>query len=109
MSGPDASGKPHTREEMLEVLRQVMDPELHMNIVDLGLIYGIAQRHATAAVEMTLTSPGCPFGPYILYGVRQALLSLSGIEEVEIDMVYDPPWGPERMTEEARLELGFDV
>ena len=97
------------KEDMLEVLKQVVDPELHMNIVDLGLVYEVTQQHDTVAVDMTLTSPGCPYGPYLLHGVKQALLPLRDINDVEINIVWEPLWGPERMTEEARLELGFDV
>lgn len=96
-------------EDILELLRQVVDPELHMNIVDLGLVYGVNQVGSTIQVEMTLTSPGCPYGPYILHGVKHSLLPMQGIEDVEIEIVWDPPWGPDKMTEEARLELGFDL
>ena len=95
--------------DMLEVLKQVVDPELHMNIVDLGLVYKVKQVDTQAHVDLMLTSPGCPFGPYILHGVKQSLLTLQDIENVEIDVVWDPPWGPDKMTEEAKLELGFDI
>lgn len=95
--------------DMLEVVKQVVDPELHMNIVDLGLVYKVVQEGSRVNVELTLTSPGCPFGPYILHGVKQSLLTLKDIEDVEIEVVWDPPWGPDRMSEEARLELGFDI
>jgi metal-sulfur cluster biosynthetic enzyme len=95
--------------DILELLRQVVDPELHMNIVDLGLVYGVNQVDRTIQVEMTLTSPGCPYGPYILHGVKHSLLPMQGIDDVDIDIVWDPPWGPDKMTEEARLELGFDL
>lgn len=92
-----------------DVLRNVVDPELHMNIVDLGLVYEVTSEGRTADVKMTLTSPGCPYGPYILHDVDQNLKSDPSVEEVNIDIVWDPPWTPERMTEEARLELGFDL
>ena len=95
--------------DMREVLKQVVDPELQMNIVDLGLVYGVEQRESKVHVDLTLTSPGCPYGPYILHGVKQNLLTLKGIEDVDIDVVWEPPWGPDKMTEEAKLELGFDI
>ncbi len=97
------------KEDLLEVLKQVVDPELHMNIVDLGLVYDVQHKDDTVFVDLTLTSPGCPFGPYILHAVKQTLLPLQGVSEAEIEVVWDPPWGPDKMTEEARLELGFDV
>ena len=97
------------KEDLLEVLKQVIDPELHMNIVDLGLVYDVQHEGETVFVDLTLTSPGCPFGPYLLHGVKQTLLPLKGVSEAEIEVVWDPPWGPDKMTEEARLELGFEV
>lgn len=90
-------------------LRNVVDPELHMNIVDLGLVYGVEHKEGTVDVRMTLTSPGCPYGPYILNDVDQALKKTPGVEHVNVDVVWEPPWGPEKMTEEAKLELGFDL
>lgn len=98
-----------TDDDMRDVLRAVVDPELHLNIVDLGLVYRVEQKGSRVDVAMTLTSPGCPFGPYILHQVRENLLSLKGIEDVGIEVVWDPLWSPEMMTEEARLELGFDI
>jgi metal-sulfur cluster biosynthetic enzyme len=96
-------------EDMRDVLRAVVDPELHMNIVDLGLVYRVEQKGPRVEVDMTLTSPGCPFGPYILHQVRENVLTLKGIEDVGIEVVWDPLWSPELMTDEARLELGFDI
>jgi len=98
-----------SKEDMLDVLKQVIDPELHMNIVDLGLVYDVRQAQEVIEVDMTLTSPGCPYGPYLIHGVKQALLSLKDVEDVNINIVWDPPWGPDQMTEEAKLELGFDL
>ena len=98
-----------SREDLLEVLKQVVDPDLHMNIVDLGLVYDVRQKRDMVEVDMTLTSPGCPYGPYLIHGVKQSLLPLRDVNDVEIDIVWDPPWGPDRMTEEGKLELGFDL
>lgn len=96
-------------EEVRQALMNVVDPELHMNIVDLGLVYKIEVDKASAHVEMTLTSPGCPYGPYLLHLVNEAAGNVEGIDEAQVDVVWDPPWGPDKMTEEARLELGFDI
>jgi len=98
-----------SKEDILETLRQVVDPELHMNIVDLGLVYGVEQKQDLIEVDLTLTSPECPYGPYILHGVKQALITMKDIRNAEVNVVWDPPWGPDRMTEEAKLELGFDL
>jgi metal-sulfur cluster biosynthetic enzyme len=98
-----------TGDAVRDVLRHVMDPELHINIVDLGLVYGVAVSDAKVDVKMTLTSPGCPYGPYLLHQVKDTCMSLKGIQDAQIEVVWDPPWGPDKMTEEVRLELGFDV
>lgn len=99
-----------TKEQAVrEALMHVVDPELHMNIIDLGLVYKIEVDAQSAHVEMTLTSPGCPFGPYLLHQVNEAAKNVEGIEESQVDIVWEPAWGPDKMTEEARLELGFDI
>ncbi len=95
--------------ELWEALSEVADPELERDIVDLGLVYDIETHDGNVVVRMTLTSPGCPYGPYLLQQVRLAAERVSGVEKVNIDLVWEPPWGPELMSEEARLELGFDV
>lgn len=105
MSPPDIVLPPET---VMDSLRQVIDPELHYNIVDLGLVYGVEVDLPSARVTMTLTSPGCPYGPLIIHEVKETVKSL-GVEDVAIDIVWDPPWGPDRMTEELKLELGFDL
>lgn len=97
-------------DQVREVLRGVIDPELHINIIDLGLVYDVkVNDDATIDVKMTLTSPGCPYGPYLLHQVRDTLRSLKGIQDGRVEVVWDPPWGPDKMTEEVRLELGFDL
>ncbi len=95
--------------DVRDALANVVDPELHMNIIDLGLVYKIEVDGGSAHIEMTLTSPGCPFGPYLLHQVNEAAVHVDGIAEAQVDIVWDPPWGPDKMTEEARLELGFDI
>lgn len=92
-----------------EALAGVMDPELHYNIVDLGLVYGVEVKEAVATVTMTLTSPACPYGPYLLHEVRMAAEAVPGMKKAKLDVVWDPPWEPALMSEEARLDLGFDL
>lgn len=93
--------------KMLEALREVIDPELMINIVDLGLIYDVQQDGGQVHVDMTLTSPACPAGPQLIQQSKLALEKLDGIDEAEISLVMTPPWTPERMTAEARDQLGI--
>lgn len=95
--------------QVREMLKTVFDPELHINIVDLGLVYGVQVEGDLIRVQMTLTSPGCPYGPYLLHLVKDTLVNLKGIRDAEIEVVWEPPWGPDKMSEETRLELGFDI
>ena len=90
-----------------ETLRQVIDPELGCNIVDLGLIYGIRVNGDTVTVQMTLTTHGCPMQESLAWGVQTALLNLEGVQEVNVELVWDPPWSPDRMTEVGRAHLGL--
>ncbi len=98
-----------TGDQVREGLRGVFDPELHINIVDLGLVYDVVVEGARASVKMTLTSPGCPYGPFLIHQVKDTVNSLKGIAEVKVEVVWDPPWGPDKMSEATRLELGFDL
>ncbi len=99
-----------TKEVLYKELRQVVDPELHINIVDLGLIYDITvDEQQKVHIDMTLTSPACPYGPMILYNVRFVMKNSFNKDDVDINVVWDPPWSAEHMSEEARLELGYDV
>jgi metal-sulfur cluster biosynthetic enzyme len=101
---PEASVKP---EDVIEVLRQCYDPELPVNIVDLGLIYELALKKERVDVKMTLTALGCPMAAEVMSDVRDHLLTLPGVSEANVDVVYEPVWHPDRMTEEARWELGM--
>jgi metal-sulfur cluster biosynthetic enzyme len=99
-------------ESVYAALRQVNDPEMFVNIVDLGLVYEVivaetAEGKSKVHVKMTMTSPACPAAPEMLQEARDALLRLEGVAEVQVELVMSPPWTPERMTEEARDELGF--
>jgi metal-sulfur cluster biosynthetic enzyme len=88
-------------------LRECYDPEIPINIVDLGLVYGIEINGAAVKVRMTLTAPGCPLADSITEDVRRKLLEIDGIEKADVDLVWDPPWSPERISEEAKETMGF--
>lgn len=88
-------------------LRRVKDPELNLNIVDLGLVYGIAVDGAKVSIDMSLTSPGCPSGPEIMTAAEQQIRSLEGVEDVAVNLVWDPMWGPERIEPRIRAYMGF--
>lgn len=92
---------------LIEALKQVVDPELMINVVDLGLIYSVQQEADKVNVEMTLTSPACPAGPQIVSQAKLALEGLEGVAEATIKLVMSPPWSPDRMTDEARDQLGI--
>jgi metal-sulfur cluster biosynthetic enzyme len=94
-------------EDVIEVLRECYDPEIPVNIVDLGLIYEINIQPARVDVKMTLTALGCPMAAEVMQDVRDHLLQLDGIDDAGVELVYDPPWTPDKMTEEARWELGM--
>ena len=91
---------------ILQILRQVIDPEINCNIVDLGLVYSIDIAGSTVRVTMTLTTPGCPMHESISWGVQNALLSVEGVEEAEVEVVWDPPWHPSMMSEAGRVATG---
>jgi metal-sulfur cluster biosynthetic enzyme len=101
---PDATVKP---EDVIEVLRECFDPEIPVNIIDLGLVYDIAIKPERIDLKMTLTALGCPMAADVIADVRDHLLTLPGISDASVDIVYEPMWTPERMSEEARWELGM--
>jgi metal-sulfur cluster biosynthetic enzyme len=96
-----------TRDDVLEVLRQVEDPELGMDIVDLGLVYEVEMESATAKVTYSLTSMGCPAGPLIAQDIDSAVRQVEGVEDVELQLTFDPPWTPDKMSDDAKFILGF--
>jgi metal-sulfur cluster biosynthetic enzyme len=96
-----------TREEVMEALREVEDPELGMDIVELGLLYDVAIDDSKVVVTHSLTSMGCPAGPMIQEGIYEAVQSVPGVEAVEVELTWDPPWTPELMSEDAKFILGF--
>jgi len=92
---------------VLEAMRQVIDPEIGCNVVDLGLVYGIAIAGAKVRLQMTLTTPGCPMSESIAQGAQWALLGIDGVEEAVVELVWDPPWHPSMMTETGRAATGM--
>lgn len=96
-----------TREEVVEALHQVEDPELGMDIVDLGLLYDVEVDGPKVKVSYTLTSMGCPAGAMISEDIERVVRELPGVADVESEVTFDPPWSPERMSEDAKFILGF--
>ena len=97
-----------TRDEVLEALKEVYDPEIPVNVVDLGLVYGVSVEEGDVEVQMTLTFAGCGMGPYIAQQAEWRLAELEGVEDVNVEMVYDPPWSPDMITEDGKKLLGLD-
>ena len=96
-----------SRDEVLEVLRQVEDPELGMDIVDLGLLYDVEIEGSKVKVLYSLTSMGCPAGPLIAGDIDRAAREVPGVEDVDLELTFDPPWTPDRMSDDAKFILGF--
>jgi metal-sulfur cluster biosynthetic enzyme len=96
-----------TKDEVVEALREVEDPELGMDIVELGLMYDVEVDGPKVKVIHSLTSLGCPAGPMIQEGIHDAAAGVAGVEEVEVELTWDPPWTPDRMSEDAKFILGF--
>lgn len=90
-----------------QALRQVKDPELDMNIVDLGLVYDVEVDDGLVRINMTLTSPGCPAGPMITNDIYKAVRAIEGVKDVDIDIVWEPYWTPERIDPKIRAMMGF--
>ena len=96
-----------TEEAVLDILKNVYDPELPVNVVDLGLVYDVDVANDVVNVKMTLTAPGCPMHDSISRTAEMAIETLDGVKEAHVDMVWDPPWTPERITDEGRRLLGI--
>jgi metal-sulfur cluster biosynthetic enzyme len=96
-----------TREEVVDALHLVEDPELGMDIVELGLFYDAEVHDGSVKVTYSLTSIGCPVGPMIQEDITRVVSELPGVENVEAELTWDPPWSPERMSEDAKFILGF--
>ena len=96
------------KETVIEALKEVYDPEIPVNIVDLGLIYDVEIDGTEVDVKMTLTAAGCGMGPYIAQQAEWAISEIDDVEDVNVDIVFDPPWDPERITEDGKKLLGID-
>jgi len=96
-----------TKEQVVDALRAVEDPELGMDIVELGLLYDVEVEGPRVKVIHTLTSMGCPVGPMIQENVDQIVRAMPDVEDVEVELTWDPPWTPEKMSDDAKFILGF--
>jgi FeS assembly SUF system protein len=100
---------PHAEQErlMTENLKQIYDPEIPMNIVDLGLIYGFEWKENDVTLKMTLTAPGCPVAGILAEEVKTAIEKVPNVHSAKVDMIWDPPWSPERMSDFAKRQFGY--
>ena len=103
----DGNGAAVTEDDVYEALEEVIDPELGLDFVSLGLVYDVEIKDADVYVTFTLTYPGCPIGPQVSEQMREFVGQLQGIEKVHPKMVFDPPWSPDRMSEEAQVAVGW--
>jgi FeS assembly SUF system protein len=104
---PAAEGDEALQEAIIDALKEIYDPEIPVNIYDLGLIYGVEVTDASAVITMTLTTPHCPVAESMPSEVELRAQSVPGVMDAEVSLVWDPPWGPDKMSDEARLELGM--
>lgn len=95
-------------EAVVNELKNVYDPDLGINIIDLGLVYNVKHELPKVTVEMTLTSPGCPYGPMIMANVRDRVESMEGVEECIVQIVWEPMWSIDKVSEDVRLDMGID-
>ncbi len=96
------------QEMVIEALKYVYDPEIPVNVVDLGLVYTVEVADGDVHVEMTLTAPGCGMGDYIAQQAEWRIAEIDDVEDVQVDMVFDPPWTPDMITEDGKRLLGID-
>ena len=96
-----------TQEQVIDKLRRCLDPELGINIVDLGLVYGINIEGAKIGVIMTLTTPGCPLDSYFVKDITDKVKSIKGVSDVAVELTFEPPWSPSKMSAESKDILGF--
>jgi metal-sulfur cluster biosynthetic enzyme len=97
-----------TQDDIVEILREVYDPELHYNIWDLGLVYDIGITDGDVKILMTLTTPMCPIGPMVTEQIQEMVNLMPGVKDVDVEFTFDPPWSPAKMSDEARADLGLD-
>jgi metal-sulfur cluster biosynthetic enzyme len=106
-ASPAGNGASDVEAKVMEALHNVHDPELGINIVDLGLVYHLSVEGDTVYITYTLTTMGCPIGPLIEQEIQKVLEPIEGVDRLEAEMVMSPPWTPEKMSEEAKAALGF--
>ena len=97
-----------TKKEVMKVLKECYDPEIPISIVDLGLIYDVKVEKGRVKIWMTLTAPTCPMSSFIVENVRNRVKEIEGVKSVDIELVFEPAWSPERMSKKARRILGFE-
>ena len=103
------TGRVPTKEQVIDALRVVEDPELGMDIVELGLLYDVEVEDSKVKATYSLTSIGCPVGPMIEQQIKETIEGMEGVAEAETELTWDPPWSPERMSEDAKFILGFGL
>ena len=101
------AGAAPTPEDVMDALSNVIDPELGLDFVELGLIYGVEVNDGNVNVTFTLTTPGCPIGPQVTEQIEEFVGELDGVKTIESQMVFTPPWSPEKMSEDAKFALGY--
>ena len=107
---PAASAAEHavTEDQVRETLRSVVDPEIGLDMVSLGLLYGVTVEGSKVKVLMTLTTPACPVGPMFVNAVHQAVMALPGVSDCDVELTFSPPWDPRTMaSDEVKLQMGF--
>ena len=113
MAEEKRNGSKVKREDIIEVLKTIYDPEIPLNIYDLGLVYGIeVSDDGKVHILMTLTAPGCPIADSLIYEIKDKLMQLEGVKDVEVELTFDPPWSLERITDEGKEILrtfGFNI
>ena len=97
-----------TKDQVLDALKEVYDPEIPVNVVDLGLVYNVEVEDGDVHVEMTITAAGCGMGPYIAQQAEWRIAELEGVEDVKVDVVFEPQWTPDRISEDGKKLLGID-
>lgn len=97
-----------SEEVVTEALKEIYDPELHYNIVDLGLVYDVDVKDGDVHIRMTLTTPACPIGPMIIEQIQEMVRILPGVKDVDVELTFDPMWSPDLMSEEAKAGLGLE-
>ena len=97
-----------SEQDVMKALKKCYDPEIGINLVDLGLIYDVQVKNDKVYIKMTLTTPGCPMHAFMVNDVEKNIKKLKGVKGVKVDLIWDPPWTPDRMSKEAKKKLGFE-